>query len=134
MLFKNAISWFEIPTKDLKRATKFYEEIFDIKMIPLDLQELQMSMFPLENPTGVGSAGVGGALVYHKTFYKTSMTDGPLVYLNANPDVQLILDRIEKAGGIILVPKTEISPEHGHMAVFQDTENNRVALHSVPQK
>ena len=31
-----------------------------------------------------------------------------------------------------IVPKTEISPEHGHMAIFIDTEGNRVALHSVP--
>lgn len=36
------------------------------------------------------------------------------------------------AGGKIVVPKTEISPEYGHMAVFIDTEGNRVALHSVP--
>ena len=58
--------------------------------------------------------------------------DGPLVYLNGNPDVQIILDRIEPAGGQILVPKTEISPEYGHMAVFLDSEGNRIALHSIP--
>ncbi len=33
-------------------------------------------------------------------------------------------------GGSILVPKQQISPEHGYMAVFFDTEGNRVALHS----
>lgn len=33
-----------------------------------------------------------------------------------------------------IVPKTEISPEHGHMAIFIDTEGNRVALHSVPPR
>jgi predicted enzyme related to lactoylglutathione lyase len=48
--------------------------------------------------------------------------------------VQLILDKIEAAGGEIIVPKTEISPEYGHMAVFIDTEGNRIALHSIPQK
>ena len=37
MTFKHAISWFEIPTTDLDRAQKFYETIFDIKMIPLDM-------------------------------------------------------------------------------------------------
>jgi len=52
--------------------------------------------------------------------------------LNGNPDVQIILDRIEAAGGQILVPKTEISPEYGHMAVFLDSEGNRIALHSIP--
>jgi len=88
-----------------------------------------MRMFPLENPMG----GVGGALCYNQDFYRPSATDGPLIYLNGNPDVQNILDRIEAAGGKIVVPKTQISPEYGYMAVFIDSEGNRVALHSVPQ-
>jgi predicted enzyme related to lactoylglutathione lyase len=130
MTFKNAVSWFEIPTQDLSRAQKFYEAIFQMAMIPLDTPQIQMRMFPVENMM----TDVGGALVYNKEFYKPSNTDGPLIYLNANPDVQIILDRIEKAGGKIAVPKTMISPEYGHMAVFIDTEGNRVALHSVPSK
>ena len=40
------------------------------------------------------------------------------------------LDRVEQAGGKIYQEKTEISPEHGFMAVFIDSEGNRVALHS----
>ena len=38
--------------------------------------------------------------------------------------------RVEAAGGTVYQPKTQISPEHGYMAVFIDTEGNRVALHS----
>jgi len=128
MIFKNAISWFEIPAANLDRAQKFYETIFDIQMIPLDMPQLQMRMFPVENPMSIG-----GALCYSGDFYKPSAEAGPLVYLNANPDVQNILDKIETAGGKIIIPKTEISPEYGHMAVFIDTEGNRVALHSVPK-
>ena len=128
MMFKNAISWFEIPTTDLDRAQKFYEAIFGIQMISLDLVQLKMRMFPIENPMNVG-----GALCFNPNFYKPSSSDGPLIYLNANPDVQNVLDKIEAAGGKIVVPKTEISPEYGHMAVFIDSEGNRIALHSVPQ-
>jgi predicted enzyme related to lactoylglutathione lyase len=127
MTFQNAISWFEIPTQDLDRAQKFYESIFQIQMIPLDTPQIKMRMFPLED-----RMGVGGAIVHNKDFYKPSASDGPLVYLNANPDVQPVLDRIEKAGGKIVIPKTLISPEYGHMAMFLDTEGNRVALHSIP--
>ena len=130
MTFKNAISWFEIPTTDIDRAAKFYETIFGISLIPMDLQNLKMRMFPIEDQM----TGIGGALIYNKDFYKPSSTDGPLIYLNGNPDVQNILDKIEAAGGKILVPKTQISPEYGHMAVFADTEGNRIALHSVPRK
>jgi predicted enzyme related to lactoylglutathione lyase len=55
-----------------------------------------------------------------------------LIYLNGNPDVQNILDKVEAAGGKISMPKTEISPEYGHMALFIDTEGNRIGIHSVP--
>jgi len=129
MIFKNAISWVEIPATDLNRAQQFYESIFDIKMIPLDMQNIKMRMFPLTD-----MMGIGGALCDSGGFHQPSATDGPLVYLNANPDVQIVLDKIETAGGKIVLPKTEISPEHGHMAIFTDTEGNRIALHSVPKK
>ena len=53
--------------------------------------------------------GVGGAVVDSGGFHKPSATDGPLIYLNGNPDLQLVLDRVIPAGGKIMVPKTEIS-------------------------
>jgi uncharacterized protein len=127
MTFNNAISWFEIPTTDLQRAKKFYEFIFDMQMVPLDLPQIQMRMFPITDMAN----GVGGSLCYSGGFHSPSENLGPLIYLNANPDVQIILDRIEKAGGRILVPKTQISPEYGYMAAFIDSEGNRIGLHSV---
>ena len=124
---KNAISWFEIPAADLGRATKFYEAIFGVTLNPLDLPNIKMRMFPLED-----MMGVGGAVVDSGGFHKPSATDGPLIYLNGNPDVQKVLDKVEGAGGKIMVPKTEISPEYGYMAVIIDTEGNRIGLHSIP--
>ena len=126
---QNAISWFEIPTTDINRAQQFYETIFGITMMPMDMPNIKMRMFPLDDMM----TQVGGALVDSGGFHKASATDGPLIYLNANPDVQNILDKVVAAGGSIMVPKTEISPDYGFMAVFMDTEGNRVALHSVPQ-
>jgi predicted enzyme related to lactoylglutathione lyase len=125
---KNAISWFEIPARELARAQKFYETIFSVSLTPLDLPNIKMRMFPVDDPNGVG-----GAVVESGGFHKPSATDGPLVYLNANPDVQLVLDKVEMAGGKIMVPKTEISPQFGHMAVIIDSEGNRIALHSLPK-
>jgi predicted enzyme related to lactoylglutathione lyase len=128
MTFTHAISWFEIPATDLGRAQKFYETIFDTQMTPMDLPNIKMRMFPIENMM----TGVGGALCDSGGFHNPSSTDGPLIYLNANPDVQIVLDRIEAAGGKIIVPKTLITDDIGHMAVFIDTEGNRIALHSIP--
>jgi predicted enzyme related to lactoylglutathione lyase len=130
MNFTHAISWFEIPATDLPRAQKFYETIFDMQMIPLDLPNIKMRMFPITDMQN----GVGGALCDSGGFHKPSASEGPLVYLNANPDVQIVLDKVEASGGKIMVPKTEISPEYGFMAVFIDTEGNRIALHSVPKQ
>jgi uncharacterized protein len=129
MTFKDAISWFEIPAVDLDRAQKFYEAIFETQLIPMDTPNVQMRMFPVADMM----TGIGGAICKAEGFYKPSATDGPLIYLNGNPDVQNVLNRIEAAGGKIVVPKTEISPEYGFMAVFIDTEGNRVGLHSIPQ-
>jgi uncharacterized protein len=127
---KHAISWFEIPAKDIDRAQKFYESIFEIQMQPMDFGGTKMRMFPLDDPM----EGVGGTLIDSGGFHKPSLTEGPLIYLNGNPDVNIVLNRVTKAGGKIMVPKTEISPEYGFMAIFEDTEGNRIALHSVPEK
>lgn len=124
----SAISWFEIPSTDLDRATKFYEKIFNVSLIVMDMPNIKMRMFPVDDPM----TGIGGAVVSSGGFHKPSATDGPLIYLNGNPDVQQVLDRVEEAGGTIIVPKTEISPEYGYMAVFLDTEGNRIGLHSIP--
>lgn len=126
----NAISWFEIPATDIDRAQQFYETVFQIKMQPMDFQSTKMRMFPIDDPM----KGIDGTLIDSGGFHKPSATDGPLIYLNGNPNVQIFLDRVEAAGGKIMVPKTEISPEYGYMAVFLDTEGNRIALHSVPEK
>lgn len=125
----NAISWFEIGTSDLDRATKFYETIFGVQLFAMDMPNIKMRMFPIDNM----QTGIGGALVDSGGFHKPSATDGPLIYLNGNPDVQSILDKVEAAGGKVMLPKTEISPEYGYMAVILDTEGNRIGLHSVPK-
>jgi uncharacterized protein len=127
---KNAISWFEIPTTDIDRAQKFYETIFDITMIPMDMPDMKMRMFPIDNPM----EGVGGTLVDSGGFHKPSATDGPLIYLDGNPDLQNVLGKVESAGGKVLVAKMDIGGDYGYMGVFLDTEGNRIALHSVPEK
>jgi predicted enzyme related to lactoylglutathione lyase len=124
MIFKNAISWFEIPATDINRAQKFYEIIFDIVMVPITYPH-EMRVFPTESPMNIN-----GAICFNAGFYTPSAL-GVLVYLNGNPDVQIILDKIEVAGGKIVVPKLQISPDHGHIAVFIDSEGNRIGLHSI---
>jgi predicted enzyme related to lactoylglutathione lyase len=125
--FDNVISWFEIPAIDINRAARFYELVFDIQLIPVEMPDVKMRLFPLTD----ADKGIGGAIVESGGFHKPSMTDGPIIYLNANPDMNLILQRVSAAGGVILLPKTPISESYGCMSVFFDTEGNRIGLHSA---
>lgn len=118
----NALNWFEIPVTDVARAKKFYETAFDIEMQELDMMGIQMVMFPSESPKS------SGALVKGPN-HKPS-TEGSIIYLNGNPNLQIVLDKIESAGGKITLPKTNIGGDNGYMAFFIDTEGNLVGLHS----
>ncbi len=122
----NMVGWFEIPVADMDRAKRFYETVFNVKISIHDLGGLVMGWFPAsENPNTSGSSG---SLVMHKDFYKPS-TEGILIYFSS-ADVDVELKRIEESGGTILHKKTLISEEIGYMAVFIDSEGNRIALHS----
>jgi predicted enzyme related to lactoylglutathione lyase len=121
----NALNWFEIPAVEISRAKAFYEKVFDIKMDDMgEMNGMKMVGFPSE----MGNGKASGALV-QGPMHKPSM-DGAVIYLNANPKIADVANRIEAAGGKIVMPATQISPEIGHMAFFVDTEGNRVALHA----
>jgi len=120
----NCLNWFEIPVENLQRAKYFYQKIFSIEMSEDTMMEMRMAFFPSEH----GNGKVGGALV--KSEMHKSNTEGVLVYLNANPDVSVVLEKIEEEGGIILMGKTLLTPEAGYIAMFLDPEGNRIALHS----
>ncbi|MEO8209429.1 MAG: VOC family protein [bacterium] len=121
---ENALNWFEISVSDIKRAKKFYETVFGIKMELQTMMGMEMAFFPYEP----GSGKLSGALV-QGPMHKPS-GDGVKIYLNGNPDLSGALSKVEKAGGKITMPKTKISDDIGNMAFFSDTEGNTIALHS----
>lgn len=119
---KNLISVVEIPTLDFSRAVKFYQAIMDIRIEKIDMDGIQMGLFPGdEKATSVALIGGGG--------YKPSV-DGAIAYLNGGDDLQIILNKVEANGGKVLVPKTAIAPEMGFYAHFIDTEGGKLGLHS----
>ena len=123
----NAINWFDIPVTDLPRAKEFYETIFDIRMETGGPPEEQMAFFPRKKDTIMGLSGIlSGALVKRKDFLPGK--DGPLIYLNASPELEPVLQRVKKAGGTILMDKTKIPA--GYVATCLDSEGNRIGLHA----
>src|SRR4051812_44307362 len=111
----NILNWFELSVNDMSRAKKFYESVFGIKMEQTEMMGMQMSFFPSENMNGK----VAGSLV--KSAQHKPSTEGAVIYLNANPDLSEALGKVEKAGGKVVMPKTHINPDTGHMAFFIDT-------------
>ena len=119
---KSFVSIFEIPATDISRAVLFYEEILGVNIERMDFPEMEMGIFPYEEQvvTGVIMKGEG---------YQPS-ADGVTIYLNSGENLQVILDKVEKSGGEIIVPKTPHADESGFFAIFLDTEGNKMGLHS----
>jgi uncharacterized protein len=123
---QHAINWFEIPVADFDRAKKFYETIFDYTMPENQMGPARMGFLLHDMQTG----GRGGAIVHFPDFY-TPCANGTLVYLNCEPDLQVVLDRVEKAGGKVLNQKALVAENLGYWALIFDSEGNRIALHSM---
>lgn len=123
-MLDNAITWFEIPVTDFERAKKFYSTIYDFDMPEAQVGPVRMGFLLYEQQP----QRVGGAICFGQGY--TPSSQGTLPYLNGGSDLNIVLNRIEKAGGKVVIPKTFIAPEHGYFARFVDTEGNLVALHS----
>ena len=123
-MVKNAVNWIEIPVKNFDRAKLFYQMIFNYDMPETPMGPNRMGMLLYDQPGG----GVGGAIVAGESYEPTP--SGSLVYLNGGNDLSVVLGRVEKAGGAVVVPKTLVAPEIGYFAIFKDCEGNRVGLHS----
>ncbi len=119
----SALNWFEIPAIDIERAAKFYGTIFDVKM---EVGEMNPGFLMAMLPAGEG--GIGGAVVQGEGYVPSA--SGTVVWLNGGEDLDVVLNRVEGAGGKVLTPKVSIG-EHGFAASFLDTEGNRVGLHSM---
>lgn len=121
---KHAINWVEIPVEQFDRAKKFYETILNFEMNIADLGILKMGFLP--HDTGA----IGAAICRHPEFYKPS-DKGSLIYLNGEPDLQPILNRVEFAGGKVILQKRLISETLGFMGLFLDSEGNRIGIRSM---
>jgi predicted enzyme related to lactoylglutathione lyase len=118
----NALDWFEIPVTDLARARRFYAALLQAELQEESMNGQRMAVLPYRQ------GGVGGALMVGEQFVPS--TQGTVVYLPAGDDLDGALARVEAAGGRVVMGKTLLSEQIGSIAFFQDTEGNRVGLHS----
>lgn len=119
---KNIINWFEIPATDFERAVEFYETVFDIRLRREEMSGAKMGLFPYQEPATSGA-------VTQMPELKPGST-GTLIYLDASPAIDAVLERIGRAGGSVVLGKTLVSEAIGHIGIFIDTEGNRVGVHA----
>lgn len=117
----NIANWFDIPVEDLERAMRFYAEVFAEPLQKYSMPGLEGALFP--------NRGVTGTLLKGDSF--TPGKDGSVVYFDGGENLDPMLRRAEQAGGKVLLPKTEIDGGRGYFAYFEDSEGNRVGIHST---
>ena len=118
---KHLINWIEIPAVDLDRAIKFYDHAFDgVQFHKQNLGEFEYAIFPTDDRFNAG------ALV--KSEFGKPTQDGITVYLDGGNDLSRILNRIESAGGQVIMEKTFLSNEAGYIGLFVDSEGNKIGL------
>ncbi len=119
----NIAVWFEIPARDLTRAKRFYETVFELPLVDERMGDHVLAVFPHD-----GQA-VSGCIMSGPGYAPAA--DGAVVYINAGKDLSGPLARVEAAGGKVALPKTFLSEEVGYFAHFIDSEGNRVGMHSA---
>ena len=115
------INWFEIPALDLQRSVSFFNHLYSVQLEIIESNDYAMAPLPSES-------GVGGAIVMGQGSIPSET--GILIYLNATDDMQIMLTRVEEAGGRVIMGKTLISDDAGFFSLFIDSEGNKLALHS----
>ncbi|MDP3822461.1 MAG: VOC family protein [Burkholderiales bacterium] len=121
---QHASNWFEIPVHDLDRATAFYETLLASPLRRETIATSQLGVFSCDE-TGVGGCLIAGDEV------SAPAANGTLIYLNAKPSLDVVLARVEAAGGRITTPKVQLPGDMGVFAHITDTEGNRVGLHAL---
>ena len=122
---KNPIRWFEIYVKDMDRAKKFYESVFEVKLERLSSPagELEMWSFPSNHEEW----GCSGALVKMKGAEPHGF--GTIVYF-ASDDCAVEEKRVTQSGGTVKRPKMSIG-QYGFITLAFDTEGNMIGIHSM---
>jgi len=118
----NSITHFEIPADDVKRAKKFYEKAFGWKITPWQMDYFMIETKEKKEP------GINGGLMLRKN------PGQPLMNYISVDSIDAACKKVEKAGGVIALPKMEIGQGMGWIAAFKDTEGNMMGFHESPKQ
>ena len=122
---QKVIDWFEIPVSDVPRAQAFYEAVLQTTMQRESFAGPGMLMAVF---AGEGDATKGALMSGHPDLQVGAC--GVLVYLHAGASLDSALQRVEDAGGQVLMGKVALPEGLGFMVHMRDVDGNRVGLHA----
>ena len=118
---QGAIEWIEIPAADTQASINFYRTVFGWEMQSFDPD------YPMfKDPTG----HVGGGFIRKAAPTREA---GIMLYISVE-SIDTIIGDITRNGGKMAHPKTEIAPEIGSWASFNDPAGNLIGLYQRPLK
>jgi predicted enzyme related to lactoylglutathione lyase len=118
------VIWVEIPVRDIERAKRFYEAVFEIQASEVRDFGVRRTCTLYYDETS-GKPGIS----LNQTANFEPGDRGFYVYLNAGDELSGALSRVEAAGGKVLSDKTSMG-EDGNYAAILDSEGNQLALYS----
>lgn len=121
---RNSVAWFEIYVKDMERARKFYQAVFEVTLNQLEapFPGVEMWCFPMFED----GPGAAGALVKKEGLSSEGM--GVLIYFSSE-DCAVEAARVVEHGGRLIQDKMAIGI-YGHIVIAVDTEGNMFGIHS----
>lgn len=117
----NRAVWFDIPVADLDRAAAFYRGVLGITVDKTQFDDFTFCLLQHDQ-------GNGGCLIHRPG--EVAANVGILLYLNVDGRIRDAMRQVSTLGGKVIEPTHAIGA-HGYRAVVQDSEGNRVALHST---
>ena len=126
----STIVHFEIPSDDIERARKFYNDLFGWKIEKVSANATQLTSAATGQPIDywmvstvddTGNKALGGGLM------KRQMPEQQITnYINVT-SVDDYSSKVEDLGGKVLSPKHAV-PGMGYFVLCQDTEKNNFAI------
>ena len=117
----NRAVWFDIPVADLDRARSFYAAVLGVAVHKEKFDATEFCVLDHRD-------GNGGCLIREPGAITSS--GGILVYMNVDGRIRDAVAQVESHGGKVMQAVHTIGP-HGCRAIVQDSEGNRIALHST---
>ncbi|MFZ0895660.1 MAG: VOC family protein [Candidatus Nitrosopolaris sp.] len=122
---------FEIPSDDVERSKKFYNDLFGWKFVKWSSPPGSAAMpegmeyWLISTVDDKGNKALGGGMGKRQSPQQQGITN----YFDVK-SVQEYSSKVEKLGGKVIIPKSPV-PGMGYMAVCKDSENNAFGIFEV---